>query len=158
MSARSFSRFQLAAAAALCAVSAASSLEAQTCTVPGSHTTIQQAADDPACVTISLSSQTYPESIVFRRSVTVAGPVTGGAVVQGLVIVTGSGTIVALQHLGVENGCVPDALRTSGGARLTGANLEVERSSTLPCPATADTIFTDGFESGNTTAWSATTP
>jgi len=133
-------------------------VDAQTCTVPGTHATIQEAADDPACVTISLAAQTYPESIVLRRSLTLAGPGTGGAVIQGLVLIAGATTEVTLNDLRVENGCRPDALRTSGGAKLTGTNLQVERSETLPCPATADTIFTDGFESGNTTAWSATTP
>ncbi len=87
-----------------------------------------------------------------------AGPGSGGAVVQGLVLIAGPTTEAALNDLRVENGCVPDALRTSGGARLTGTNLQVERSDGLPCPLTAETIFTDGFESGNTGAWSATTP
>ena len=131
---------------------------AQTCTVPGSHATIQEAADDPTCAIINLSAQTYPESIVIRRSLTLAGPGGGGAVVQGLVLLTGSGTLVTLQDLRVENGCVPDALRASGGAILTGDNLQVERSAALPCPATADTIFADGFESGDPSAWSSTSP
>jgi len=133
-------------------------LAAQTCTVPGSHATIQQAADDPTCAEVVLAAQAYPESIILRRSLTLAGPGTGGAVVQGLVVISGATTEATLNDLRVENGCVPDALRASGGARLAGNNLQVERSGALPCPATADTIFTDGFESGNTTAWSGTTP
>ena len=133
-------------------------LAAQTCTVPGSHATIQEAIDDPACATITLSAQTYPESIVIRRSLTLAGPGAGGAVVQGLVLLTGSGTLVTLNDLRVENGCVPNALRTSGGATLTGENLEVERSEALPCPVITDTIFADGFESGDPSAWSSTSP
>ena len=131
---------------------------AQTCTVPGTHTSIQEAIEDPSCATISLSAQTYPESIVIRRSLTLAGPGSGGAVVQGLVLMTGLGTQATLQDLRVENGCLPDALRTSGGAQLTGNNLQVERSEGLPCPLTADAIFADGFESGNTSAWSNTSP
>ncbi len=81
-----------------------------------------------------------------------------GAVIQGLVLIAGENTDVTLQHLGVENGCVPNALRTTGGAELAGDHLEVVRSATLPCPVTADTIFIDGFESGDTTLWSSTTP
>lgn len=131
---------------------------AQTCTVPGSHATIQDAADDPSCATVNLAAQTYPESIVIRRSLTLAGPGSGGAVVHGLVLMTGSGTQVTLNDLNVENGCVPDALRTSGKAKLTGNNLDVVRSASLPCPLTADAIFTDGFETGNATAWSTATP
>lgn len=133
-------------------------LAAQTCTVPGSHATIQEAADDPACAIVDLAAQTYPESIVIRRSLTLAGPGTGGAVVRGLVLIAGATTEATLRDLSVENGCVPDALRTSGRAKLTGENLQVERSATLPCPLTADTIFVNGFESGNTGAWSSTSP
>ena len=126
--------------------------------VPGTHTTIQEAVDDPTCATITLAAQTYPESIVLRRSLTLAGPATGAAVVQGLVLIADASTQATLNDLKVENGCVPDALRTSGGAKLTGNNLQVERSEGLPCPLTADTIFANGFESGNTTPWSSTSP
>ncbi len=154
---RAMSRIAAAMAALTMAV-LCPPLAAQTCTVPGSHATIQEAADDPACATVNLAAQTYPESIVLRHSLTLAGPGTGGAVVQGLVLIAGATTQVALNDLRVENGCFPDALRTSGGAQITGNNLQVERSEGLPCPLTADTIFTDGFESGNTTAWSSTTP
>ena len=146
------------AAAALFLASTCPPLAAQTCTVPGSHATIQEAADDPSCAIVDLAAQTYPESIVIRRSLTLAGPGSGGAVVQGLVLISGATTEATLQDLRVENGCIPDALRTSGGAKLTGENMEVERSSTLPCPLTADTIFANGFESGNTGAWSNTSP
>lgn len=128
-------------------------LHAQNCTVPGSHVTIQEAIDDPACVTITLSAQTYAESIVIPRSLTLAGPATGGAIVQGLVLMVGSGTEVGLHDLRVENGCVPNALRTTSGATMTGANLEVERSAALPCPEVPDSIFADGFETGDTSAW-----
>jgi hypothetical protein len=137
---------------------AAAPLDAQTCTVPGTHATIQGAADDPVCATVVLAAQTYPESIVLRRTVTIAGPGTGGAVIQGLVLVIGSDTAATLRDLEVANGCTPDALRAAGGAELAGDNLSVTRSDTLPCPLTADTIFTDGFESGNTGAWSSSTP
>jgi len=128
-------------------------LHAQICSVPGSHATIQEAIDDPACITITLSAQTYTESIRIPRSLTLAGPASGGSIVQGLVLMVGSATEVGLQNLRVENGCLPNALRTISGATMNGTNLEVERSAALPCPQTADTIFADGFESGDTTAW-----
>ena len=140
------------------AIMAAPPLHAQTCTIPGSHATIQEAADDPACAEVVLASQTYPESIVLRRTVTVAGPAAGGAVIQGLVLIAGSETVITLRDLEVANGCTPDSVRITGGAELLGETLTVTRSEVLPCPATADTIFTDGFESGNTSAWSATSP
>jgi hypothetical protein len=144
------------AAIALNLVGICPPLAAQTCTVPGSHATIQEAADDPGCAVVDLSAQTYPESIVIRRTLTLAGPGSGGAVVQGLVLIAGTTTEATLNDLRVENGCRPDALRTASGARITGNNLQVERSEGLPCPLTADAIFVDGFESGNTTAWSST--
>ncbi|MCU0305115.1 MAG: hypothetical protein MUC56_13775 [Thermoanaerobaculales bacterium] len=159
MSAPVSSALRLAlAAVALCAALAVAPLHAQTCTVPGSHATIQEAADDPACVTISLAAQTYPESIVLRRTVTVAGPAAGGAVVQGLVLISGATTVATLRDLRVENGCRPDAVRASGGARIVGDTLDVVRSAGLPCPLTADAIFVDGFEDGSTNAWSSTSP
>jgi len=134
-------------------------LHAQTCSVPGSHATIQQAIDDPACAMITLSAQSFGESIVVRRPLTLAGPAAGGAVVEGLVLVVGEGTEVILQDLTVENGCSPDALRTSAGAKVTGNNLRVEHSEALPCPATtAGQIFTDGFELGDTSNWSSAVP
>jgi hypothetical protein len=159
MSARRVSTLRGAAAVlAVVAASAAPPLNAQTCTIPGSHATIQAAADDPACTQVVLAAQNYPESVVLRRTVTVAGPAAGGAVVRGLVLVGGASTVATLRDLRVENGCRPDAVHASGGARLLGDGLEVERATGLPCPLTADAIFVDGFESGNTSAWSGTTP
>jgi nitrous oxidase accessory protein NosD len=134
-------------------------IHAQTCTVPGSHASIQQAIDDPVCVMITLSAQRFAESIVVRRPLTLTGPAAGGAVVEGLVLAVGEGTEVILLDLTVENGCSPDALRTSAGALVTGNNLRVERSEALPCPATtAGRIFTDGFELGDTSNWSSAVP
>lgn len=77
---------------------------------------------------------------------------------QELVLIAGATTEATLRDLKVENGCIPEALRTSGGAQLLGENLQVERDDALPCPLTADAIFADGFESGNTVAWSSTSP
>ena len=154
----------------LLAVFASASLEpagAQTCTVPGTHATIQGAIDDPACTTINLSAQSYPESINIQRSLTLAGPAPsggnggentggGGAVVEGLVRVVGAGTLVNTSDLAVRNGCPLNALLVLGGAQTNGMNLTVERSAALPCPASL--VFADGFESGDTAAWSSQVP
>ncbi len=43
-----------------------------------------------------------------------------------------------------------------GGAEVSGTNLTVERSTVLPCPPSF--IFADGFESGDTSAWSSQVP
>ena len=140
-------------AVVLLAVFACASLPAgaQTCTVPGSHATIQEAIDDPACATINLSAQSYPESINIPRSLTLVGPGGGGAVVEGLVRVVGVGTVVNLSDLAVQNGCPSNALLVFGGAQTNGTNLAVERSAALPCPPLP--VFSDGFESGDTSGW-----
>jgi len=136
-----------------------SALEAQTCTVPDSHATIQHAINDPACTMISLSAQPFAESIIIPRSMTLTGPGAGEAIVEGLVLMTGAGTEIVLHDLIVRNGCSPNALRTVSGAKVSGNNLSVERSAALPCPApTAGRIFADGFESGGTSNWSMTLP
>lgn len=139
-------------------LTASSPARAQTCAVPGTHPTIQEAVDDPTCTTIDLAAQSYPESIEIRRSLTLGGPAAGGAVIEGLVLVVGSGTAVNLEHLEVANGCSPDALRTAGGATVVGAGISVQRSAVLPCPELASSIFSDGFETGDTGRWSSTTP
>lgn len=131
---------------------------AQTCTVPGTHPTIQEAVDDPACTTIDLAAQSYPESIEIRRSLTLGGPAAGGAVIEGLVLVVGLGTAVNLAHLEVANGCRPDAMRASGGATVNATHVSVQRAAVLPCPELASSIFSDGFETGDTGRWSSTTP
>ena len=124
--------------------------------MPGSHATIQEAIDDPACTTISLAAQTYPESISILRSLTLSGPPAGGAIVEGLVWVVGSGSVVDLADLLVQNGC-PESLLVQGGAQVNGANLQVIHSAALPCPP-PPLIFTDGFESGDTSGWSGQVP
>ena len=126
------------------------------CTVPGSHATIQEAIDDPLCTQIDLAVQTYPESINIPRSLTLAGPGGGGAIVEGLVRVVGAGTLVNLVDLAVQNGCPQNAMLVLGSAQVIATNLTVEHSAALPCPPSI--IFTDGFESGNTSAWSQTVP
>ncbi len=128
-------------------------LLAQTCTVPGSHLRIQAAIYDPTCTTITLAAQTYAESLEVFRSVSLAGPAAGGAVIQGQIRAVGSTTQVTLQDLQVENGCTPNALLPVDGAWITGVNLRVEQSVAQPCPP-SPLIFRDGFESGDISAWS----
>ena len=131
---------------------------ADVCSVPGSHPTIQEAVNDSACTEIDLSDQTYPESILVTRSLTIAGPGAGTAILEGGVEVTRSGTIVTLTDLEVRNGCQPEALSAAGGGRVEGTGLVVVRSAALPCPSVIADIFLDGFESGDTSAWSSTVP
>jgi len=144
-------------ALAIALMLSAAPLAAGTCNVPGSHATIQQAVLDSACTTIDLVATTYNESIEVTRSLTLNGPGGGGAVIEGLVTVSGTGTQVAMNNLAIQNGCTPDGIRADGQAELTGTNLSVTSNSTLPCPI-IPFIFSDGFESSDTSAWSAASP
>ncbi len=67
--------------------------------MPATHATIQEAADGPAYATVTLAAQTCPESIVIRRSLARAGPASGGAVVQGLVLIAGATAQATLNDL-----------------------------------------------------------
>ena len=134
----------------------ASPAVAGVCTVPGSHATIQEAIDDPSCTTMNLSAQTYPESLNITRTLTLAGPGGGGAIVEGFVRVAGAGTAVSLDDLVVQNGCAERAMLVQTSAEIDGTNLQVVRSAALPCPVSS--IFSDGFESGDVSAWSGQLP
>ncbi|MCP4663725.1 MAG: hypothetical protein GY856_50720 [bacterium] len=125
------------------------------CSVPGTHAKIQAAIDDAACTTITLQTQTYAESVTVARSLTLAGPSGSPATVQGLVLVVGAGTDVQLSDLRVENGCTGGALQVHSGAQVDGSRVEAVRSAALPCPPLASQLFADGFESGDTSAWSS---
>ena len=61
-----------------------------------------------------------------------------------------------LVDLAVQNGCLENAMLVLGGAEVSGTNLTAERSAALPCPPSI--IFTAGFESGDTSAWSSQVP
>ena len=148
----------VAVAAFLVGLLSAPSSLAQICTVPGSHLTIQQAVNDPACATVTLAAQPYPESIEIRRSLSLGGPAAGGAVIEGLVLLSGDGVVVDLEHLEVANGCTPVAMGATGGATVNATNVSVQRAAGLPCPDLASSIFSDGFETGGTGAWSSATP
>ena len=131
------------------------SAEAAECSVPGDHATLQDAAADYGCDPITLADQTYSESVRIERSVSIAGPVQI-AEIAGLVEIAGAGTHVQLSNLLVNNGCAPEALIAGTGGQLEGTDLEVVRTSGGPCPpVTINLLFADGFESGDTSAWTA---
>jgi hypothetical protein len=143
-------RSLLAAAVVLAATAA----PAAVCQVPSaSHPTIQSAVDDPTCTELVLAAQTFTESPVIPRNLTVRGASSTATVVAGQLEVTGGP--VALEDLKVDTsgpvqrGRFNDALWVHSGGRVTGTNLLVVHSPLL---------FGDGFESGNTSAWSNTLP
>jgi hypothetical protein len=127
---------------------------AGSCAVPSAgHATIQAAVDDPGCDPVLLSNQSYAESVVIGRSVTVQGVGSAASVIRGQVRVT-AGT-VALDALAVDTsapaqaGRYQEALLTEGGARVSGSDLVVIHRALL---------FGDGFETGTTGAWSGVAP
>ncbi len=127
--------------------------QAIVCSVPGGHPTIQEAVDDPTCTEVELEAGTYEESVQVSRTLMISGPVGRGTVLQGRFTALGSSTVVDLVDLVVENGCASAALTSLQGARVEGLGLEVVRQTGLPC--SVETIFSDGFETGDTSAWSS---
>jgi hypothetical protein len=126
------------------------------CFVPGTHPTLQAAIDDAACSEIQLAAQVYEESVLIERSLALAGPGGGGAIVEGRLRARGAGVVVTVTDVAVENGCQPEAMNAGTGAEIDGLNFEVASSSSAPCPLML--IFADGFESGDTAAWDSTIP
>lgn len=125
------------------------------CTVPGSHPTIQAAVDDLGCTDIDLAAQTFPESVLIRRTVTIsgAGPST---VVGGSLRAHGQGVVVIVSDLKVETSCVRGSLQSWTGGEIVATNVEAASSVSFDCPE--NPIFSDGFESGDTSTWSRTVP
>ena len=148
-------RLTHAAPIALAALFAAP-LPAQTCTVPGTHPSVQAAVDDGACTLVQLAGQTYAESPFVTRTVALEGDPGGGSVVEGALRAAGTGVVLTAGSLAVANGCLRGGLTADRGARIHGAGVSATVSATLPCPPSP--IFSDGFESGDTSAWSVTVP
>ncbi len=135
-------------------------LWAATCAVPsGGYSTIQAAVDDPVCTQIDLQSQVYQEEVTIGRSLTVAGVSSSTTIIVGRVEIEGGSSVVAMSDLTVDastaavSGCFKDAVLASGGARFLGSNVSVLNANGIAC-----VLFSDGFEGGNTAAWSSATP
>ncbi len=133
---------------------------AAVCNVPsGGHPTIQTAVDDTGCTEIVIADQVFVESVDVRRSLTVTGASASTTTVEGRFAVSGATTEIALNNLTVNAaapsaaGCYPEGLDVTGGARMTSNALVVINGVGDAC-----LIFGDGFETGTTVAWSATTP
>ncbi|MCP4425842.1 MAG: hypothetical protein GY803_15220 [Chloroflexi bacterium] len=85
------------------------SVNALTCTVPGSHAAIQAAVDDLACNEINVASGTYVENVfIDNREVQINGAGMGGTIVDGNaannVFEIKSSSIVTLTQMSVTNG------------------------------------------------------
>lgn len=139
-----------AGAVALLAAAVASPSRAVTCTVPGTHATIQAAADDAACTTIALTAALYSESVVVSRPLAVVGQGAGATLVRGSFDAV-AGARVSLAELRLESGC-DRVLEASAGGEIEAVGVEAVYDASLTCPAAS--LLSDGFESGDTARWS----
>ena len=132
---------------------------ADVCQVPSApYPTIQDAVDAPVCTEIELAAQTFEELVGIARDLEMRGVSSATTVIEGQVTVQGATTAVALENLTVDAsasgvaGSFTEALLVEGGAEVSGSNIVVLNAVIDQMP-----IFGDGFESGDTTAWSAVT-
>lgn len=130
------------------------------CQVPSTnHPTIQAAVDDPGCTEIELQAQIFIESVVITRSLSLSGYSAAASIIAGQIGTVGISTVVSMDDLTVDGshpsvaGCFHETVDVRDGARVLGSNLVV-----INAGGTACLIFGDGFESGTTGSWSATTP
>jgi hypothetical protein len=135
--------------AAIAGLASANLAVAATCNVPsGTHPDIQTAVDDIGCAPIVIAAGTFIESPVIDRSVNLTGAGSGQTFIQGQIQVT-AGTV----HLdGMYIAAAGEALWSHSGAEVSGFDLVVTSG------AVSTVIFTDGFESGGTDAWSSVSP
>ena len=117
---------------------------AGTCSVPGTHATIQQAADDTNCTQIDLSGQTYYEILNITRSVGLSGPGAGQAVLIGQLSLEGASTVATVSDISVRSSCPDGAVRVIGGANLISVDMQAKWQGAVPC--TNDLTLFDGFE------------
>ena len=130
----------LGAATGLCA----------TCNVPSaSYPSIQSAVDVISCTEIVLTSGDFFGGVTIGRTLEIRGVSSDTTTIVGKVTVQGSGTKATLTGLMIAVGPNPpnDGLVVVGGAEVIPDDLVIR---------TTDHIFSDGFESGDTTEWSAT--
>jgi hypothetical protein len=132
---------------------------ADTCTVPGTHASIQAAVADPTCTTIDLAGGSFRESLTISRDLGLRGAPSFATTIEGQLVIRGAGTDVQLTDLVVDTslpglaGCFAEAVEVQGGAVVDALRLDVRNSIDGICNIL---IFFDGFESGDTSAWSST--
>jgi len=155
-----FSKRPVRFAASLTVVLCASGVSATVCNVPsGPYPTIQDAVDDPSCSEIVLAAGVFRESFTVPRDLTVRGASSGATVVEGQLVIRGGSTEASVQTLTVD-ASVPgvagghaEALSVEGGAEVHCLEILVRNGVFDPFA-----IFSDDFESGDTSEWSAAIP
>ncbi|REJ74061.1 MAG: hypothetical protein DWQ36_09265 [Acidobacteria bacterium] len=148
----------LACLAAITCFASPPSLDAQgVCSVPSTHATVQSAVDDPVCSSVSLASGIQAESVLVDRSLVLFGPGASQTTILGKLVIAGAATVATLADLTVESGC-SRSLDVVAGAEVVTDGVEVLNSPSAPCPLLSTEIFRAGFETGDTSEWSASTP
>ena len=135
-----------------------SSADCATCNVPSaSYPSIQSAVDVINCTEIVVASGSFYENVTIGRTIEIRGVSSDTTTVVGKVTVEGSGTKATLKSMtiAVEPEDLPyEGLVVVGDAEVLPDDLVI---GTTDLNA-ADHIFSDGFESGDTTLWSNTIP
>jgi len=133
---------------------------AAVCPVPSaSHPTIQEAVDDLACTEVTIAAGTFVEEVTIGRDLAVSGASTTTSTIEGRVVAEGAAIQVDVHDLTIDAsaasaaGCFADALLSRGGAQLSANGVVAINGDGDAC-----LLFRDGFETGNTTAWSSTVP
>lgn len=117
---------------------------AGSCTVPGTHPTIQEAIDDLSCNDIELGGQSFTENISINRTLTLSSAGSGVAILRGQAVVTGLATSVVLTGFRVDNGCSNSGIAVSMGAQVATMGMSFRVSNQLPC--IPGLLLYDGFE------------
>ncbi|MCP4415621.1 MAG: hypothetical protein GY805_03300 [Chloroflexi bacterium] len=102
-------------------------LNALTCTVPGSHATIQIAVNDLACDEIKVAAGTYLENVTINnREVIITGAGVDSTIVDGnavgRVFTIQANSIVTLTEMSITNGMAADG----GGVRVDNSDSWLE--------------------------------
>ena len=133
----------------------------ETCTVPGGYATIQAAVANSKCTTIVLAAGSFRESLTIGRDLALQGAPSFATTIEGQLIISAATTNVQLTDLVVDTsvpglaGCYTEAIAVRGEAVVSALRLDVRNSVQGIC---TQRIFTDGFESGDTSIWSTALP
>ncbi len=122
----------------------------ETCNVPSaSYPSIQSAVDVVSCTEIVLTSGDFFGAVTISRTLEIRGASSDSTTIVGNINVQGAGTTATLTGFMIAVGPNPpnDGLVIAGDAEVIPDDLVIR---------TTDHIFSDGFESGDTTEWSAT--
>lgn len=124
-----------------------------TCDVPSrSYPSIQSAVNVVTCTDIAVASGKFFGDVTISRTLTLRGTSSDTTTVFGRMTVSGSGTVLTLEGLKIAAG--PDTSTQGTLEVVTGAQVIPDDVLIVP----TDLIFEDGFERGDSTAWSNSVP